>query len=84
MGFQLNTDFSDGLDVVDSDKIVIYAVDTNDTGVTDMNRMQLGLTLSLLGDNTYSKYDFGPRDHGQAWWYPEYDVDIGSLWEIFT
>jgi len=78
MGTQVNTVFADGLEVVDSDKIVIYAVDTDDTGVTDMNRMRLGLTLSLLGDNTYFTYDFGPRDHGQAWWYPEYDVDLGE------
>jgi hypothetical protein len=53
-------------------------VDTDDTGVRDMKRMRLGLTLSLLNDNTYFAYDFGPRDHGQAWWFPEYDVDMGS------
>ena len=78
MGDQLQTTFSEGLEVVNSDKIVIYGVDTDDTGVVDMNRMRLGLTLSLLGDNTYFAYDVGPRDHGQAWWYPEYDVDLGD------
>ena len=40
--------------------------------------MRLGLTLSLLFDNTYFAYDFGPRDHGQAWWYSEYDVELGE------
>ena len=78
LGTQLKTSFADGLEAVDSDKLVIYAVDTDDTGIIDMNRMRLGLTLSLLGDNTYFTYDFGPRDHGQAWWYPEYDVDLGE------
>ena len=23
-------------------------------------------------------YDFGPRDHGQAWWYDEYNVELGE------
>ena len=40
--------------------------------------MRLGLVLSLLNDNTYFAYDFGPRDHGQAWWFPEYDVELGQ------
>jgi hypothetical protein len=78
MGGQLKTTFSEGLEAVDSDKIVIFAVDTDDTGVVDTKKMRLGLTLSLLGDNTYFTYDFGPRDHGQAWWYPEYDADLGE------
>jgi hypothetical protein len=40
--------------------------------------MRLGLTLSLLNDNAYFAYDFGPRDHGQAWWFPEYDAELGA------
>lgn len=71
-------DYDTGLKAADSDYIVIYAVDTDDTGIQDMKRMRLGLTLSLLNENTYFAYDFGPRDHGQAWWYPEYDVDLGE------
>ena len=78
MGDQLKTTFSEGLEVVGSDKLVIFGVDTDDTGEIDMNKMRLGLTLSLLGDNTYFTYDVGPRDHGQAWWYPEYDVSLGG------
>ncbi|TRO49394.1 hypothetical protein E2P65_01190 [Candidatus Bathyarchaeota archaeon] len=78
MGDQLKTTFSEGLETVNGDKIVIIAVDTDDTGVVDTKKMRLGLTLSLLGDNTYFTYDFGPRDHGQAWWYPEYDADLGE------
>jgi hypothetical protein len=78
MGGQLKTTFSEGLEALNGDKIVIFAVDTDDTGVVDKKKMRLGLTLSLLGDNTYFTYDTGPRDHGQAWWYPEYDVDLGE------
>ena len=71
-------DFDTGLEAAQSQYIVVYAVDTDDTGVKDMKRMRLGLTLSLLNDNTYFTYDFGPRDHGQAWWFPEYDVNLGN------
>jgi len=78
MGEQLKTTFEDGLRAAESGYTVIYAVDTNDTGQQDMNRMRLGLVLSLLTDNTYFTYDFGPRDHGQAWWFDEYDVDLGQ------
>ena len=78
MGEQLKTSFDEGLEAADSDYIVIYGVDTDDTGVIDQNKMRLGLTLSLLNDNTYFTYDLGPRDHGQAWWYDEYDVVLGE------
>lgn len=78
MGDQLKTTFDEGLEAADSEYIVIYGVDTDDTGVVDLKKMRLGLTLSLLKDNTYFTYDFGPRDHGQAWWYDEYDVHLGE------
>ncbi|MFQ5892181.1 MAG: putative glycoside hydrolase [Candidatus Methanofastidiosia archaeon] len=78
LGKQLETSFDEGLKAADSEYIVIYAVDTDDTGQRDLKRMRLGLTLSLLNDNTYFSYDFGPRDHGQAWWFPEYDVELGK------
>ena len=71
-------DYDTGLKAADSPYLVIYAVDTDDTGAKDVKRMRLGLTLSLLFDNTYFAYDFGPRDHGQAWWFPEYDADLGA------
>ena len=78
MGEQLKTTFEDGLRAAESGYTVIYAVDTDDTGQQDMNKMRLGLVLSLLTDNTYFTYDFGPRDHGQAWWFDEYGVDLGE------
>ncbi|MFH2136586.1 MAG: putative glycoside hydrolase [Patescibacteria group bacterium] len=78
MGDQMKTTFDDGLAAADSKYIVIYGVDTDDTGEKDLKKTRLGLTLSLLNDNTYFTYDFGPRDHGQDWWLPEYDVDLGK------
>lgn len=78
MGSQLKSTFSEGLAAANRDLIVIYAVDTDDSGIKDMNKMRLGLTLSLMNNNAYFAYDFGPRDHGQAWWFPEYDINLGS------
>lgn len=78
MGNQMKTKFEDGLAAAGSKYIVIYGVDTDDTGRKDLKKMRLGLTLSLLNDNTYFTYDFGPRDHGNDWWFPEYDVDLGK------
>ena len=78
LGNQIKTTFDDGLKAAKDKYIVIYAVDTDDTGRKDLKKMRLGLTLSLLNDNTYFTYDFGPRDHGQAWWFSEYDADLGS------
>ncbi len=40
--------------------------------------MRLGWVLSLLNDNTHFTCDFGPRDHGQAWWFDEYEADLGK------
>lgn len=78
MGNHVKSTFDDGLKAAAGDYIVIYAVDTDDTGNKDMKKMRLGLTLSMLNDNTYFTYDLGPRDHGQAWWFREYDVDLGE------
>ncbi|MBN1211578.1 MAG: hypothetical protein JXA92_03295 [candidate division Zixibacteria bacterium] len=78
LGKQLKTTFEDGLKAAETGFLVVYAVDTDDTGRQDMDRMRLGLTLSLLNNNTLFTYDFGPREHGQAWWFPEYDAGLGE------
>jgi hypothetical protein len=70
-------DYDTGLRAAQDDYLIIYAVDTDNTGTYDLQKMRLGLTLSLLNDSTYFTYDFGPRDHGQAWWFPEYDIHLG-------
>lgn len=43
----------------------------------DYARMRLGLTSTLLEDGYYA-FDFGDRDHGQTWWYDEYEAYLGS------
>lgn len=37
---------------------------------------RFGLASTLLG-NAYYSVDYGVSDHGQTWWYDEYDVDLG-------
>lgn len=68
------------LDTTREPHIVVFAVDTEDTGVIDWNKVRAGLAASLLLDNTYFAFDSGPADHGGVmdWWLPEYDFDLGE------
>ncbi|MBI4133241.1 VCBS repeat-containing protein [Candidatus Uhrbacteria bacterium] len=51
--------------------------DTENTGVrTDYRDVRFGLTSTLLGGG-YFGYDHGTTNHGQLWWYDEYDVFLG-------
>jgi hypothetical protein len=54
--------------------IVVFATDTDDTGVIDWPRFRTGLAASLLMDNTYFAFDYGSRDHGGVtnYWFPDY------------
>jgi hypothetical protein len=58
--------------------LVVFAVDTDDTGTADERRFRTGLAASLLMDNTYFAFDSGPRDHGGVadWWRLVYDQII--------
>jgi hypothetical protein len=60
---------------------VVYAVDTDDTGIIDWSRFRAGLVASLLMDHTYFAFDYGPRDHGGVtdWWFGDYyEVRLGN------
>ena len=39
--------------------------------------MRYGLGVALLHNAFYS-FDYGDQDHGQTWWYDEYDVFLGE------
>ncbi|MFA5129293.1 MAG: putative glycoside hydrolase [Patescibacteria group bacterium] len=43
----------------------------------DYRDMRLGLGSAMLSDGYYS-FDFGNKDHGQTWWYDEYDAKLGN------
>jgi hypothetical protein len=67
--------------------IVVFAVDTDDTGKIDWARLRVGLAASLLMDNTYFVFDYGSRDHGGVtnWWFPQYyTIDLGNPRADFT
>jgi hypothetical protein len=69
------------LETTNPPHIVVYAVDTDDTGDTTWSRFRRGLAGSLMMDNTYFAFDYGPRDHGGVddWWFEQYyDVDLGE------
>ena len=38
--------------------------------------MRSGLAITLLGDG-YFGFDEGDCLHGQLWWFPEYDANLG-------
>ena len=51
---------------------------TKNTGANnDYANMRLGLTTTLLGDGYFS-FDYGDQNHGNLWWYDEYDVFLGN------
>lgn len=59
-------------------KVSIVNNNTNNTGKTsDYQTMRFGLVSTLLEDGYYS-FDHGDEDHGQTWWYDEYDVKLGE------
>jgi hypothetical protein len=69
------------LETTKAPHVVVFAVDTDDTGVISWARFRTGMAASLLLDNTYFAFDFGARDHGGVddWWFPEYDqVNLGN------
>jgi hypothetical protein len=43
----------------------------------DLRRFRFALGMTLLGDG-YFGFDRGDGNHGQLWWFPEYDVDLGQ------
>ena len=59
-------------------RFMIINVNTGNTGKqSDFKKVRFGLASTLLLDGYYS-FDFGDQNHGQTWWYDEYDVDLGK------
>lgn len=51
---------------------------TGNTGQSaDYSRFRYGLASALLLDAYYG-FDFGDMNHGQLWWYDEYDASLGE------
>lgn len=43
----------------------------------DYRRFRYGLASTLLGSGFYS-FDYDISNHGQTWWYDEYDISLGQ------
>jgi hypothetical protein len=55
----------------------VVNADTNNTGTQSLQSMRFNLGTTLMG-NGYYYYDGGTQQHGQTWWYDEYDGGMGS------
>lgn len=55
----------------------INANANNVNNPNDYKDMRLGLGTAMLSDGYYS-FDYGNQNHGQSWWYDEYDVKLGN------
>jgi len=60
-----------------SPQISFVNANTNNTGIQNYQNMRFGLTSALL-ENSYFAYDYGDTNHGQTWWYDEYNVNLGQ------
>ncbi len=58
-------------------RVNIINSNTANTGKEDFKNVRFGLGSSLLEDGYFS-YDHGDQNHGQTWWYDEYDVALGN------
>jgi len=61
-------------------KPLVYTLNsnTNNSGnQADYRKMRFGLASTLLGEGYFS-FDYGDQSHAQAWWYDEYDVNLGK------
>lgn len=57
--------------------INLINANTSNSGQQNYQDMRFGLGSALLEDGYFS-YDYGDTNHGQTWWYDEYDVDLGE------
>jgi hypothetical protein len=47
------------------------------TQTSNLKKFRFGLASTLMGDGYFS-FDYGDQNHGQSWWYDEYDVELGK------
>jgi len=70
--------FRDSIDGSRQPQTNILNSNTGNAGnQTDYRTMRFGYTSAMLFDGYYS-FDFGDQDHGQTWWYDEYDAYLGA------
>ena len=52
-------------------------INVYDKNQLNYRHVRFGLASALLGDGFYS-YDYDVTNHGQTWWYDEYDWNLGA------
>ncbi|MFA5886947.1 MAG: putative glycoside hydrolase [Patescibacteria group bacterium] len=52
-------------------------INVYDKNQNNFRHFRYGLVSTLLGDGFYS-YDYDVTNHGQTWWYDEYEVNLGA------
>lgn len=62
---------------IQAPRVNIINSNTANTGKEDFKNVRFGLGSTLLEDGYFS-YDFGDQNHGQTWWYDEYNVALGA------
>lgn len=71
-----------------SPQISVINGDTLNSGHwNDFQDMRFALTSTLLDDGFFS-YDWGTENHGQLWWYDEFNIPLGApineAWNIYS
>jgi len=60
-------------------QLYIFNGTSQNTGnAANYRRFRFGLGSSLLLDNVFYSFDHGTENHGQIWWYDEYDIKLGE------
>ena len=54
----------------------VSVLNVSDKNQVNYQHFRYGLTSALLGGGFYS-FDYDVTNHGQTWWYDEYDVNLG-------
>jgi hypothetical protein len=57
---------------------VFNSTSKNTGNATNYRRFRFGLASSLLFDDVFYSFDHGTEDHGQIWWYDEYEISLGE------
>jgi hypothetical protein len=56
----------------------ITIINSFDKNQNDFAKMRFGLASTLMDDHGYYSYDYDVSNHGQLWWYDEYDASLGN------
>ncbi len=60
-------------------QLFIFNGTSKNTGnPANYRNFRFGLVSGLLFDDIFYSFDHGTEDHGQIWWYDEYEVNLGD------